>query len=197
VHDHVSKALKATSSLWDEIERSYRLVSQAAQVLDNAEDGTDEQVEGRFERVLQRMSREVEREGSMSQALRHFLKVTASYEPHLFFAYRLPGLPRTNNDLEQLFGSVRYHERRISGRKVGSPSLVVRGAVRLIAAVATRLHRPSPAELQLSCLGAWWNLRRSLDTRHQARREQLRFRRDPHADLARLEQQLLKPPLPS
>jgi len=44
-----------------------------------------------------------------------------SYWPGLFHCYDVPELPRTDNDLEQLLGSHRYHERRASGRKVASP----------------------------------------------------------------------------
>ena len=39
--------------------------------------------------------------------------------------YDVPGLPRTDNALEQLFGSTRHHERRCTGRKVASPSPVL------------------------------------------------------------------------
>jgi hypothetical protein len=41
---------------------------------------------------------------------------------------------------EPLFGSHRYHERRASGRKQGSPGLVARGSVRGVASLATRLR---------------------------------------------------------
>ena len=68
-----------------------------------------------------------------------FLKVTKSYWKGLFHCYRFPEgtLPRTNNDLEHLFGSARYGERRASGRRNASPAMVVRGSVRVLAAVAT------------------------------------------------------------
>lgn len=182
---------------WPELDHAYRLVSQIAQVLDNAEDGTAQQVERRFEAVLQRMEREANRSGSPQDALRHFLKVTASYRSHLFHTYRLADLPRTNNDLEQFFGSARYHERRIAGRKVASPSTVIRGQVRLVAAFGTRLHPPTGPELWPRCLTAWRRLRAGLEVRHEARRQQLRFRRSPDHYLAALEARLLKPTLPS
>ena len=44
--------------------------------------------------------------GPLAAAKRHFLKVTASYGPGLFWCYDVPGLPRTNNALEQFFGAV-------------------------------------------------------------------------------------------
>ena len=70
-------------------------------------------------RALELALRELRRQ------LRHFVKVTQSYRPGLFHCYRSAELPRTNNDLEHLFGSHRYHERRASGRKAAAPGLVV------------------------------------------------------------------------
>ncbi len=109
----------------------------------------------------------------------------------------MPDLPRTTNDLEHFFGSARYHERRATGRKVAAPGTVVRGAVRLVAAVATRQRAFAAADVRPPKAAAWRTLRAELDHRHHARRCQFRFRRDPAAYLAQLEAALLKPPLPS
>ena len=73
--------------------------------------------------------------------LKQFVKVTRSYWPGLFACYESSDLPRTNNDLEHTFGSHRYHERRASGRRRGSPGLVVMGSARVISGLATRLGR--------------------------------------------------------
>lgn len=197
LHGHLSRAVQAHQSVWPEIEAAHRLVLQAAQVLENLGDDTSETIERQFDRVLQRVDQEASRDGSLSVPLRHFLKVTTSYQPNLFATYRVPGLPRTNNDLEQFFGAARYHERRISGRKVVAPSTVIRGQVRLVAAFGTRLRVPTPAELQPTCVSAWKRLRADLEVRHEARRQGLRFRRDPTAFLQHLEAQYLKPDLPS
>jgi hypothetical protein len=134
--------------------------------------------------------------GGLAPAIAHFRTVTKSYWPGLFQCYQVTDLPRTNNDLEQFFGSARHHERRVSGRKVATPSLVVRGAVRLVAAVATRLKPPTPTQLRPTDLTAWQTLRADLDYRHEARRAQLRFRRDPAAYLAQVEATLLQASLP-
>ncbi len=106
-------------------------------------------------------------------------------------------LPRTTNDLEHFFGSARYHERRATGRKFASPGTVVRGAVRLVAAVATRKQVFAAEQLCPVTPAAWRALRRTPEQRHQARRCQFRFRRRPAAYLAELETALLKPTLPS
>ena len=67
------------------------------------------------------------RAGTLADAVAHFRKVARSYQPGLFHCYAVPGLPRTNNDLEHLFGAQRYHERRANGRKAASPGAVLRG----------------------------------------------------------------------
>src|SRR5512135_2137710 len=130
-------------------------------------------------------------------ALGHFRKVTRSYWPGLFPCDDVPDLPRTDNDLEQLFGSHRYHERRCSGRKVASPGLVVRGSVRVPAALATRLRGEVRGEdLAPSDLEAWQELRAGLERRQAVRALGRRFRRDPAAYLQELEEALIKETLP-
>jgi hypothetical protein len=142
------------------------------------------------------MTAQRDRLGALAPALDQFCKVTASYGPQLFHCYDVPDLPPTNNALEQCFGSARYHERRATGRKGASPGLVVRGAVRLVAAVATRSQAFADADLRPTDLAAWRALRGQLQTRQDARRAQRRFRQDPDAYLSALEQQLSQPALP-
>lgn len=135
--------------------------------------------------------------GPLAPAATHFQQVTTSYWPGLFHCYAVADLPRTNNDLEQYFGSVRHLERRATGRKSASPALVVRGAVRVVAAVATRLQPLTAQALRPRDVQAWRALRRQVEARHATRRAQARFRRDPQAYLASLEAAFLKPALPS
>jgi hypothetical protein len=134
--------------------------------------------------------------GPLAPAVSHFRKVTRSYWRGLFRCYEQLELPRTNNELEQCFGSVRYHERRVNGRKGAGSGLVVRGRVRLVAAVVTQRQRLNAEELRLRDRGAWRELRQDLEYRQEARRRQLRFRRDPQAYLHQLEELLLKVSLP-
>ncbi len=135
--------------------------------------------------------------GPLTPAIDHFIKVAHSYGPCLFHCYDNPDLPRTNNLLEQYFGSARYHERRISGHKVNSPGTVVRGPARMLAAVATRLGPPTATELRPPSIEAWRAFRASLEDRHEIRRKLRRFRRDPAGYLAVLESKLIKPLLPA
>lgn len=189
--------LARTAALWPAIRTAYGWVHHAAHLLGQ------ECASGVFERrrayraLLAEMGREREASGLLGEAARTFRKVTTSYWTGLFACYQTPDLPCTNNDLEQFFGSARYHERRATGRKGASPATVVRGAVRVVVAVATRLSPFDATDLAPADLASWRVLRQHLNQRHEARRAQHRFRRDPEHYLAQLEDQLLKSALPS
>jgi hypothetical protein len=114
----------------------------------------------------------------------------------LFHCDDVPDLPRTHNGWEQLFGSTRHHERRCTGRKAASPSLVLRGSVRMVAGLGTRTRPLEGRELAPRDLQAWRALRAGLEQRRSARSLRYRFRRDPTAYLAQLESRLLKRTLP-
>src|SRR5439155_15679158 len=172
-------------------------VFRAAAILANVTGRCSTAVKVRYRGLLGAMARYGWRAGVLAGALDQFRKVTRSYWPGLFACSDVAELPRTNNDLEQLFGSHRYHERRASGRKVASPGLVVRGSVRLAAATATRLRGPvRGADLAPSDLGAWRGLRAGLERRQEARAQGRRFRRDPATYLQGLEDAMIKGILP-
>jgi hypothetical protein len=92
--------------------------------------------------------------------------------------------------LERCFGSVRYHVRRTTGRRTVTGGMVIRGAVRVVAVLAAA-RGTCPDDLRLRDRTAWHALRRQLAYRRETRCAQRRFRRNPAAYLARLEQQLL------
>jgi hypothetical protein len=154
-------------------------------------------VRRRYRGVVAALARHRGKLGSLAGAFDHFRKVTRSYWPGLFRCYGVADLPRTNNDLEQFFGSYRYHERRCSGRKVACPGTVVRGSVRLVAAAATRLRPIGVADLVPSDLSSWRDLRGRLERRQAVRTLGRRFRQDPVAYLRSLEASLISQALPS
>jgi hypothetical protein len=123
--------------------------------------------------------------------------VWAKVFPFASICYGTPDMPRTNNDLEHLFGSHRYHERRSSGRRRATSGLVVRGSVRVVSSVATRLHPEASLDLPTAYVAQWRTSRAGLAKRQEARRQQSRFRRDPDAYLNRLENRCLQLSLPA
>lgn len=186
----MDRGLEETATLWADIRTAYRWIHTAARILDNEANEASAKVRQRYQGVLGAMQRWRTSVGDLQAGIQHFIKVTRSYWPGLFHCYDIPGLPRTNNDLEHVFGTYRYHERRTTGRKKGTPALVIRGSARIVAAAATQLHTFSAADLAVVAISDWHTLRSELDKRRYQRRLQRRFRRDPGAYLAELEKLL-------
>lgn len=193
----LTKGLTETTALWSDVQQGYTWVHRAAHILTNDEKQKATDVRQTYEVLLAEMDQTPPSSEALTTMLSTFRKVTTSYWPSLFHCYNHADLPRTNNGLEQYFGSVRYHERRATGRKCASPSLVVRGAVRVVASVASRLHPFSEGELCPTDLTRWRALRNELNHRQEARRMQHRFRKSPESYLADLEEKLIKERLPS
>lgn len=182
--------------MWPSVKTAFDWVHRAAQVLDNPEEMAGDKVRRRLASLLGAMSRYRRRAGVLQSAIGHFLKVSRSYWPGLFYCYDDRDLPRTNNALEQQFGSYRWHERRITGRKVASPAMVQRGQVRILAAAATRSHPFSAKDLVARDYAAWLALRAELDARREQQKQRTRFRRNPQTFLAQLERQFIQSTLP-
>lgn len=176
---------------------AYEWVHQVAKLLDNPADLTSEQLQQQFQQILQKMEQHKGEVGELVGGIERFIKVTNSYWPGLFHCYEVAGLPRTNNDLEHLFGQLRHHQRRVSGRKVAPASLVLRGSVRLIALIATRIKPFSAKELAAVSLQEWQAVRSELQKHHAKRLQQRSFRRDPQKYLAKLEAKFNQLTLPS
>lgn len=193
----MQQGLDATAALWPPIQTGYALVHHAAHLLANHDELDGATLRQAYQdQVLTPWQAHKALDDPLAGAAATFAKVSASYWPNLFHCYDVPALPRTNNDLEQYFGAARHLERRATGRKMASPAVVVRGAVRVVALLATRDHPLAADDLRPRDLAAWKALRQRLEVRHEARRAQARFRRDPAAYLATVEAQLLKPALP-
>ncbi len=193
------RGLEETAALWPPVREAYKWVKRVARILKNEEGLPAQKVRRRLVQLLVRMRRAAATTGepSVRAGLRQFLKVTKSYWPGLFRCYESADLPRTNNDLEHLFGSHRYHERRASGRRRASPSLVVMGSARVISGLATRLRPEEGLVLRPGYVEDWQELRAELEQRRESRRKQRRFRHDPAAYLKDLEERCLQLSLPS
>jgi hypothetical protein len=189
--------LEATAGTWPEVRAAFGWVWRAAAILGNKKGRDAAAVRRRYRDLVAKLARRRESLGGLGGAFDHFRKVTRSYWSGLFRCYGVAELPRTNNDLEQFFGSYRYHERRASGRKVACPGTVVRGSVRLVASAATRLRAVEGSDLVPSDLSAWRELREGLERRQAVRTLGRHFRRDSAAYLKTLEDSIINQALPS
>jgi hypothetical protein len=192
----IDRALAETSGLWPAVRVAFAWVHKAAHLL-GAEGQPAAQVRARLAGLLGAMRRHRAKAGRLGEAVGRFLKVSRSYWPGLFACYDTPEVPRTNNALEQAFGSHRYHERRASGRKGASPALVLRGSARLLARLANKHHEVTAADLAMADPARCRELRAALEQRRQRRVERSRFRKDPDAYLRDLEANLIQARLPS
>ena len=192
----IDRGLGASAALWPAIVLAFGWVHRAAGIL-GVEGVGGRAVRQRLGGLLGAMARHRTRAGALAGAVGHFVKVSRSYWPGLFACYDTPALPRTNNDLEQAFGSHRYHERRATGRKGASPGLVLRGSARLVAGLATRAGAGTAADLAAADGQRWKQLRAEMEQRRQRRVERRRFRRDPDGYLKDLENRLNQSRLPA
>jgi hypothetical protein len=165
----VQKALSETESYWADLYVAYAWIHRAAHLLNKRDQDDVLEVRRQFRALLSQMSGFRSQPGLLGEVARQFWKVTRSYWGGLFACYEVADLPGTNNALEQQFGSYRHHERRCTGRKVASGMTVVRGPVRLVAALATPAKALSGADLRPGSVEDWRCLRQDLQKRHDER----------------------------
>ena len=192
----ISQGLEKTKELWPAIEITYTWVKRGVKILENEQQQDSESIKEEYYLLMSSMLEEREQAGELKEGLDHFLKVTASYGNGLFHCYSVEGLPRTNNDLEQTFGSFRHHQRRCTGQKKSPVSTVVRGSSRLIAAIATKLRTFRDSDLAQVNLKQWRKIRSELKRINHSRIQQRRFRKNPDVYLESLENDLLQLILP-
>lgn len=78
---------------------------------------TGEQVKQEMEALLQSFQPDLKRKPAQAALHSAWHRTWEVYGPDLLHCYDIPGLPPDNLMLESLFGRLRRHQRRISGRK--------------------------------------------------------------------------------
>lgn len=121
-------------------------------------------------------------------ALEHLVTVLRRLGDGLYHCYDVPGLPRTDNDLEHFYRRVKASERRITGRK-RSDSFVVRvGGFAVYAITAATTQEPQLLQrLALVPAPVWLAARALLRANQERQTKMRRFRLHRAAYLADLE----------
>ncbi len=190
------RGLEAPAPLGPELVIAPGWLDEAAHIFANPDGADSATVPARYAVLLADLPAEAAPTSERQRLAAEFAKVTASSGPHLCSCYDGAGLARTNNDLEQLLGGVRHQLRRATGPKNAPASWVVCGVTRLPAAVASRTHRVSAAELVPLHLERWRAKRPWLKQRRLPWILGRRFRQNPDAYLQKLEARLVKLSLP-
>ena len=79
---------------------------------------TSEQVKQEMEALLHAFQPDLKRKPAQAALHRAWQRTWEEYGPDLLPCYDIPGLPPDNLRLESVFGRLRRHQRRVSGRKV-------------------------------------------------------------------------------
>jgi hypothetical protein len=192
----LKRGLAATAPLWPELTIAHGWLKEAAYLLANPDGAARATVQARYAVLLADIEEAAAPTPYLQALAAQFAKVTASYGPLVFTCYNIADLPRTNNDLEQLFGSLRHQLRRTTGHKSAPASLVGCGATRLPAAVVSQSHPLTAEELATADLEQWRTARVRFEQRRQPRVLGRQFRQNPDAYLQALEERWVKLSLP-
>ena len=92
----MAKGLTTKAAMWPGIRTAYGWVHGIAKLLENEDDRSGSEVRSQVEQLLAEIADEEATVGTLQPAVAHFLKVSASYWPGLFYCYDIPGLPRTS-----------------------------------------------------------------------------------------------------
>ena len=200
LHERVQQALAATATQAEQLGQTHAFLLKVECYLATAPWPNKERAPSAAEvptRASETVRRELEEMFSdwMQQSKdsplawrlnRRWQSMTKTWLPGILHCYDIPGLPRSNLDLESRFGSLRRAQRRTSGRKETSPLRVFGpGEVVLLSlqdAEILPLLRSVPVD-------EYWFQRRRQEEREEPRRWLTRLHRDPVQALAQVDEQ--------
>jgi hypothetical protein len=122
----VTKVLNRNRNAADDMERAHQILAQISDCLHYPASKPGAQLDQKIDsqKVSQEMTvliQETKPDGKIQRAQIGLLKALKKrwelFGEELLFCYDIPGLPQDNLKLESLFGRIRRHQRRISGRK--------------------------------------------------------------------------------
>ena len=198
---YVQKALRSTASQAKEVRQAHTILTQVERYLagvpkpsleaNSRETSLPVSGSKTVQQELERMfSDSVQQSDScplVRRLGRKWRSMSKTWLPDILHCYDIPGLPRSNLDLESVFGTLRRAQRRISGRKETTP-----------------LRTFGPGEIALLSLDdeeilpllqsvppdVYWSQRRRQEEREEPRRWLTRLHRDPARALAQVDEQL-------
>jgi len=147
-------------------------------------------VRDRLDVYLERLDRRTDINAPLLDFRQHLLALTERYAPGLFPCYDIPGLPRTNNDLESLFGRVRRQTLLTSGPYHAKQRLHEEGAWLLFDLVSSEHQQVE--RLQRVSLAEWRKARLRIREHRAPFTDDRRFRHHASKYLADLEARAAK-----
>jgi hypothetical protein len=198
---YVQKALRATASLAKEVRQAHAILTQVERYLAGVPQPNLEanswkanlSIPGSkaVQQELQTMFSDLVQRSDpcplVQRLARKWHSMSKTWLPDILHCYDIPGLPRSNLNLESVFGTLRRAQRRISGRKETTPLRTFGpGEIALLSLndeeILPLLQSVSPDE--------YWSQRRRQEEREEPRRWLIRLHRDPARALAQVDEQL-------
>lgn len=144
-------------------------------------------VHARLDAYLEQLRQRTDLDAPLLAFRGHLQRLTERYAPGLFHCYDIPGLPRTDNDLESLFGRVRRQTLLTSGPHHARQRLHEEGAWLLFEVVSN--ERQQIERLRRVSLEDWRRERQRMQIHQVSFTDDRRFRRQSSKYLAELETQ--------
>ncbi|MDM8521109.1 hypothetical protein QUF64_13780, partial [Anaerolineales bacterium HSG6] len=180
----------------DTLSEAYSWVLKISDILDKPlpqpdSDDPDKPLSTAVEAELDQFLAELDKRDDLNEYLVSFRKklrnLTKRYKPGLFHCYDTPGLPRTNNDTEALFGRIRRQTKRTSGAYHAKQRLREQAAWLLFALEDDEEQQLQ--QLKRVPLQKWRNERQRMQEHLASFRDDRVFRKKPDRYLAQLEAQ--------
>jgi hypothetical protein len=197
----VQRALRSTASLAEEVRQACTFLSQVEHYLagvlrpslpsDAQETSLSIPGSKTVQQELESMFSDLMQQPSVCPLIRRldrkWRSMSKTWLPDILHCYDIPGLPRSNLDLESVFGKLRRAQRRTSGRKETSPVRIFGPGEIVLLSLDNEeilpLLRSVPAD-------EYWSQRRRQEEREEPRRWLIRLHRDPARALAQVDEQL-------
>lgn len=139
-----------------------------------------------LEQMVDQWQKSAPPNSTLAQVCRKWDSMAGKWLPAILHCYDIPGLPRNNLKLEALFGQLRQHQRRVSGRKETTP-------LRRLAPGQLLSQTLSEAELlrylQTVPTDDYWRERRKQEALEEPQRWLWRLHRYPLKALAQIDTQ--------
>jgi hypothetical protein len=198
-HD-VQRALRATASQAESVRQARTLLTQVEHYLagvpcpslepDAQETGLPISDSKTVQRKLEKMISDSVQQPNICPLTRRLVRkwraMSETWLPDILHCYDVPGLPRSNLDLESAFGTLRRDQRRISGCKETTPLRVFGPGEILLLSLDEEEILPL---LQSVPVDEYWSQRRLQEEREEPRRWLIRLHRDPAQALDQVDEQ--------
>lgn len=200
LHDQVQRAVTMTATQAEQVRQMHAFLTRVEQYL--AEVPRPSVGTGKRETVvpvpgsqtvqqeLERMFSDLAQQSKTSrlawQMTRKWRYMSKAWLPDILHCYDIPGLPRSNLDLESSFGSLRRGQRRTSGRKETALVRIFGPGEIVLLSLEDKDILPL---LQSVPADVYWSQRRRQEEREEPRRWLRRLHRDPVRALTQVDQQ--------